>query len=95
MCRAAAADVDLRHALVAGAPLTAELRRAFAAAGIAVQECLLHPDVGILAYESDALDGMIVNEGLMVEIVRPGGGEPVPTARPARSSSPRSIPTIR
>jgi phenylacetate-CoA ligase len=67
----------IRRALVAGAPLTAELRRDFAAAGIAVQECLVHPDVGIVAYESDALDGMIVNEGLIVEIVQPGSGEPV------------------
>ena len=32
----------------------------------------MHPDVGIIAYESDALEGMIVNEGLIVEIVRPG-----------------------
>ena len=68
----------IKRALVAGAPLTAELRRDFAAAGIAVQECLVHPDVGIIAYESDALDGMIVNEGLIVEIVEPVSGEPVP-----------------
>jgi phenylacetate-CoA ligase len=68
---------SIRRALVAGAPLTPELRRGFTAAGIAVQECLVHPDVGIIAYESDALDGMIVNEGLIVEIVEPGSGEPV------------------
>ena len=37
----------------------------------------MHPDVGIIAYESDALDGMIVNEGLIVEIVDPETGEPV------------------
>lgn len=67
----------LQHALVAGAPLTAEQRHNFANAGIAVQECLVHPDVGIIAYESDALDGMIVNEGLIVEIVKPGSAEPV------------------
>ena len=86
----------IRRALVAGAPLTAELRREFASAGIAVQECLVHPDVGIIAYESDALDGMIVNEGLIVEIVRAGlAASRCPTARSARSSSPRSIPTIR
>jgi phenylacetate-CoA ligase len=66
----------IRHALVAGAPLTLELRRDLASAGIAVQECLVHPDVGIIAYESDAHDGMIVNEGLIVEIVDPATGEP-------------------
>ena len=70
--------VSIKRALVAGEPLTAELRRDFAAAGIAVQECLMHPDVGIIAYESDAHEGMIVNEGLIVEIVEPGSGEPVP-----------------
>jgi phenylacetate-CoA ligase len=68
----------IKRALVAGAPLADELRREFAAAGIAVQECLMHPDVGIIAYESDAREGMIVNEGLIVEIVAPGSGEPVP-----------------
>ena len=71
-------SATIRCALVAGAPLTAERRREFASAGIAVQGCLVHPDVGIVAYESDALDGMIVNEGLIVEIVQPGSGEPVP-----------------
>jgi phenylacetate-CoA ligase len=70
-------NATIRHALVAGPQLTGEQRRDFAAAGIAVQECLVHPDVGIIAYESDALDGMIVNEGLIVEIVEPASGEPV------------------
>ena len=67
----------IKHALVAGAPLTDDMRRDFGTAGIAVQECRMHPDVGIIAYESDALDGMIVNEGLIVEIVDPETGEPV------------------
>lgn len=71
------ATMPIRRALVAGAPLTGELRREFALAGISVQECLLHPDVGVIAYESDANEGMIVNEGLIVEIVDPGTGEPV------------------
>jgi len=71
------ATATIRRALVAGDPLTAELRREFAVAGVAVQECLMHPDIGIIAYESDAHDGMIVNEGLIVEIVEPGSGEPV------------------
>jgi phenylacetate-CoA ligase len=68
---------SIRRALIAGAPLMPEQRREFASADIAVQECLVHPDVGIIAYESDALEGMIVNEGLIVEIVQPGSGEPV------------------
>jgi len=35
-------------------------------------------DLGIIAYESPALEGMIVDEGVVVEIVRPGTGDPVP-----------------
>ena len=35
-------------------------------------------DLGIIAYESPALEGMIVDEGVIVEIVRPGTGDPVP-----------------
>ena len=34
-------------------------------------------DLGIIAYESPAMDGMLLNEGAIVEIVRPGSGEPV------------------
>ncbi|MPZ38809.1 MAG: AMP-binding protein [Rhizobiales bacterium] len=70
-------EMSIKHALIANSPLTPALRRGFASAGIDVQECLTHPDIGIIAYESDARDGMIVNEGLIVEIVRPGSGEPV------------------
>ena len=35
-------------------------------------------DIGVIAYESDAREGMIVNETVLVEIVRPGTGDPVP-----------------
>ena len=35
-------------------------------------------DLGTIAYESEALEGMIVDEGEIVEIVRPGTGDPVP-----------------
>jgi phenylacetate-CoA ligase len=69
--------MTLRHGLVAGTPLTQDDRKVFDASGIAVQECLLHPDLGVIAYESDAREGLIVNEGLIVEIVRPGTSEPV------------------
>ncbi len=67
--------VTFKHGLVAGQPLSRELRNEFQSASIAVLECLLHPDLGVIAYESDACEGLIVNEGLIVEIVRPGSGE--------------------
>ena len=68
--------MTLKRALVLSA-LTPALRSAFSSSGIAAQECYLHPDIGVIAYESDACEGLIVNEGLLVEIVRPGSGEPV------------------
>ena len=42
-------------------------------------------DIGIIAYETPTRDGMVVNENLIVEIVRPGTGDPVDAARSARS----------
>jgi phenylacetate-CoA ligase len=40
-------------------------------------QCYATAELGVIAYESEALEGMIVNETLLVEIVRPGTGEPV------------------
>ena len=41
-------------------------------------QCYATADVGLIAYESPALEGMILDEGAIVEIVRPGTGDPVP-----------------
>jgi phenylacetate-CoA ligase len=68
---------SLKRALVCGAPLTSVLREEFAERGIAVSECYATADVGVVAYESPSCDGLVVNEGLLVEIVRPGTGDPV------------------
>jgi phenylacetate-CoA ligase len=46
--------------------------------GIAVQQCYATADLGLIAYESEAREGMIVDEGVLLEIVRPGTGEPLP-----------------
>ena len=46
--------------------------------GIDTYQTYATADVGIIAYESPALEGMIVDEGVIVEIVRPGTGDPVP-----------------
>jgi phenylacetate-CoA ligase len=43
-----------------------------------VLQCYATADLGVIAYESEAREGMIVNENLIVEIVRPGTGDPVP-----------------
>jgi len=52
------------------------LRRALVS-GAEVCQCYATADAGVIAYESDAREGMIVNETLLVEIVRPGTGDPV------------------
>ena len=73
---AGSSAMTIKHALVDGASLAPALRQEFLSSGVAVQGCYLHPDLGVIAYESDACEGMIVNEGLILEIVRPGTGDP-------------------
>jgi phenylacetate-CoA ligase len=77
---AAKAGMDassLRRALVSGAALPLSLRQDLAARGVEVCQCYATADVGVIAYESEVREGMIVNETLLVEIVRPGTGDPV------------------
>jgi phenylacetate-CoA ligase len=54
------------------------LRQEFAARGVGVLACYAIAEVGVIAYETAAREGMVVNEHVFVEIVRPGTGEPVP-----------------
>ncbi|MBN9562959.1 MAG: AMP-binding protein [Alphaproteobacteria bacterium] len=68
---------SLRRALVGAEALPAVLREGFRARGVSVLQCYGTADLGIIAYESDALEGMIVDESILLEIVRPGTGEPV------------------
>jgi phenylacetate-CoA ligase len=67
---------SLRRALVSGAALPHSLRQELAARGVEVRQCYATADLGVIAYESQG-EGMIVNETLLVEIVRPGTGDPV------------------
>jgi phenylacetate-CoA ligase len=68
---------SIRRGLVSGAALPATLREELRARGVAVLQCYAIAETGVIAYESEAKEGMIVNEMLLVEIVRPGTGEPV------------------
>jgi phenylacetate-CoA ligase len=68
---------SVRHALVSGAALPHTLRQELAARGVEVLQCYATADLGVIAYESPAREGMITNETLLVEIVRPGTGDPV------------------
>ncbi len=71
-----------RHALVSGGALFPSLRAEYASRGVAVLQCYATAEFGVIAYESAGADGapnpgMIVNEGLILEIVRPGTNDPV------------------
>jgi len=68
---------SFKRALVSGAALPASLREELGRRGVAVLQCYATAELGVIAYESDAQQGMIVNETLIVEIVRPGSGDPV------------------
>lgn len=65
----------LRRALVSGAALPPSLREELGARGVAVLQCYATADVGVIAYETPARAGMVVNETVILEIVRPGTGD--------------------
>ena len=65
-------------AVVGGGALFPSLRAYYQDRGITCRQCYATADLGNIAYETDALDGMVVDEGVIVEIVRPGTGDPLP-----------------
>ncbi|RFC67434.1 MULTISPECIES: phenylacetate--CoA ligase family protein [Mesorhizobium] len=73
---------SFKLALVSGGALFPSLRQEYLERGVNVFQCYATADLGIIAYETAGADGlpnpgMVVNEGLIVEIVRPGTGDPV------------------
>ncbi len=79
--KAAEASKDtssLTRALVSGGALLPELRQEYLNRDISAFQVYATADAGTIAYESEALEGMIVDEGLILEIVRPGTGDPLP-----------------
>ena len=74
-------DLDcgsITKALVSGGALFPSLRAEYAERGVAVLQAYATGDLGVIAYESAPDQGLILNEGLILEIVRPGTGDPVP-----------------
>ena len=67
----------LKKALVSGEAFPPSLRDALLGRGIAAYQAYATADVGTIAYESEAREGLIIDEGVLVEIVRPGTGDPV------------------
>ena len=68
---------SIRKALLSGEAFPASLREALTARDIAAYQVYATADVGTVAYESEAREGLIIDEGVLVEIVRPGTGDPV------------------
>ncbi|SEV87474.1 phenylacetate-CoA ligase [Aliiroseovarius sediminilitoris] len=77
--RADADGVKLKitKAAVGGGALFPSLRQEYADRGVTCLQSYATADLGNIAYESEAMEGMIVDEGVIVEIVRPGTGDPV------------------
>jgi phenylacetate-CoA ligase len=74
----AGADISsLRKAMTGGEALPPSLRSWFAEHGITAYQCLATADLGLIAYETESLEGMVLDESVIVEIVRPGTGDPV------------------
>lgn len=69
---------SIRRGLVSGGALFPSLREEYRTRGIEVLQAYATADVGVIAYETSADQGMIVNEDVIVEIVRPGSDVPVP-----------------
>jgi phenylacetate-CoA ligase len=69
---------SIKRALVSGAALPASLRSELKDRGVEVLQCYATAELGVIAYESPGCEGMVVNENVILEIVRPGTGDPVP-----------------
>jgi len=68
---------SLKMGLVSGAALPPSLRAELSERGVEVLQAYGTADLGMVAYESAAREGMILSEDVIVEIVRPGTGDPV------------------
>jgi phenylacetate-CoA ligase len=73
---------SIKRALVSGAALPASLRAEMEKRGVKMRQAYATADLGVIAFETDLpdgspADGMAVNNGLILEIVRPGTGDPV------------------
>jgi phenylacetate-CoA ligase len=69
---------SLKKALVSGEAFPPSLRDWMTERGVNAFQCYATADVGLIAYETSARQGLVIDEGVIVEIVRPGTGDPVP-----------------
>ena len=74
----AGSDISsLKKGLVGGEAFVPSLRDWFAERGLTVFQSYATADLGLIAYETAAREGLVLDEGVIVEIVRPGTGDPV------------------
>ena len=69
---------SLRKGLTGGEALPPTLRDWFAERGVNVFQSYATADLGLIAYETEAREGLVLDESVILEIVRPGTGDPVP-----------------
>jgi phenylacetate-coenzyme A ligase PaaK-like adenylate-forming protein len=69
---------SIRRALVSGAAFPKSLQEEIKSRGVDAYQAFGTADLGLIAFETPAHEGMVVNEDLIFEIVRPGTGLPVP-----------------
>jgi len=74
---AAGFEPSYRKAFVSGEAFAPSQREALAARGILAYQAYATADLGLIAYETPARDGLVLDEDVLVEIVRPGTGDPV------------------
>jgi phenylacetate-CoA ligase len=68
---------SLKKALVSGEAFPPSVRDMLLARGIAGYQAYATADAGTIAYETEAREGLVIDEGVLVELVRPGTGDPV------------------
>jgi phenylacetate-CoA ligase len=69
---------SVRKALVSGAAFPKSLQDEMASRGVEAFQAYATADLGTVAYETEARSGLVLNEDIIVELVRPGTGDPVP-----------------
>ncbi|MBR0959984.1 phenylacetate--CoA ligase family protein [Bradyrhizobium japonicum] len=68
---------SIKRGLVSGAAFPPSLQAEIKARGIDAYQAFGTADLGLIAFETEAREGMVVNEDLILEIVKPGTGDPV------------------
>ena len=77
--------LSFTRGLASGEACPPSLRAGFSARGVEVTQCYATADLGLIAYETRAREGLVLDEAVIVEIVRPGTNEPVPEPAPGQA----------